>query len=161
MYVFLPKIKIIIIGAVHIAQHLETLCGECGFFVDIVAPRKSFASKKRFKIGELINLWPEDYFKSNIIDERTAIVFLTHDPKIDDQGIHAALNSNAFYNGCLGSKKTHSKRLGRLKDIGFNDTQHNRIHGPIGLDISAKSPAEISVSIMAQIIQIHNKLEAL
>ena len=86
---------------------------------------------------------------------------LTHDPKIDDQGIHAALNSNAFYIGCLGSKRTHSKRLGRLKDAGFSDKQLNRIHGPIGLDISAKSPAEISVSIMAQIIQIQNKLEAL
>ena len=78
-----------------------------------------------------------------------------------DQGIHAALNSNAFYIGCLGSKRTHSKRLGRLKDAGFSDKQLNRIHGPIGLDISAKSPAEISVSIMAQIIQIQNKLEAL
>ena len=97
----------------------------------------------------------------NIIDERTAVVLLTHDPKIDDQGIHAALNSNAFYIWCLGSKRTHSKRLGRLKDVGFSDKQLNRIHGPIGLDISAKSPAEISVSIMAQIIQIQNKLKAL
>ena len=159
--IFLPKIKIIIIGAVHIAQHLETLCSECGFFVDIVDPRESFTTKERFKIGELINLWPEEYFEKNIIDERTAVVLLTHDPKIDDQGIHAALNSNAFYIGCLGSKRTHSKRLGRLKDAGFSDKKLNRIHGPIGLDISAKSPAEISVSIMAQIIQIQNKLETL
>jgi len=159
--IFLPKIKIIIIGAVHIAQHLETLCRECGFFVDIIDPRETFATKERFKIGELINLWPEEYFERNIIDERTAVVLLTHDPKIDDQGIHASLNSNAFYIGCLGSKRTHLKRLERLKDAGFNDKQLNRIHGPIGLDISAKSPAEISVSIMAQIIQIQNKLEAL
>ena len=101
------------------------------------------------------------WLEKNIIDERTAVVLLTHDPKIDDQGLHTALNSNAFYIGCLGSKRTHSKRLGRLKDAGFSDKQLNRIYGPIGLDISAKIPAEISVSIMAQIIQIQNKLEAL
>ena len=110
---------------------------------------------------KIINKWPNEAFKEIETNENSALIALTHDPKIDDQGIHAALNSNAFYIGCLGSKRTHSKRLGRLKDAGFSDKQLNRIHGPIGLDISAKSPAEISVSIMAQIIQIQNKLEAL
>ena len=148
----MPKIKIIIIGAVHIAQHLETLCGECGFFVDIVDPRKSFASEKRFKIGELINLWPEDYFKSNIIDERTAIVFLTHDPKIDDQGIHAALNSNAFYIGCLGSKKTHANRCERLKKSGFTNEEIKKIFGPIGIKLGGKSAPEIALSIVSQLV---------
>jgi len=158
---YIKPIKVIIVGAVHIAQYLVDFAKSLNFEISIIDPRGYFASEQRFPEIKVINKWPKEAFEEIETNSSTALIALTHDPKIDDQGIHAALNSNAFYIGCLGSKRTHSKRLGRLKDAGFSDKQLNRIHGPIGLDISAKSPAEISVSIMAQIIQIQNKLEAL
>ena len=158
---YIKPIKVIIVGAVHIAQYLVDFAKSLNFEISIIDPRGYFASEQRFPDIKVINKWPKEAFEEIETNSTTALIALTHDPKIDDQGIHAALNSNAFYIGCLGSKRTHSKRLGRLKDAGFSEKQLNRIHGPIGLDISAKSPAEISVSIMAQIIQIQNKLEAL
>ena len=156
-----PKPRLFIVGAVHIAQYLVDYAKSLNFEISIIDPRGYFASEQRFPDIKVINKWPKEAFEEIETNSSTALIALTHDPKIDDQGIHAALNSNAFYIGCLGSKKTHLKRLGRLKDAGFSEKQLNRIHGPIGLDISAKSPAEISISIMAQIIQIQNKLEAL
>lgn len=158
---YTPKPKIIIIGAVHIAQHLEKMCDACGFSIEIIDPRDTFASKKRFKIGKLINQWPDDYFNKNSIDNRTAIVTLTHDPKLDDPALFHALKSNAFYIGCLGSKKTHSIRVERLRKFGFKPNEIQKINGPVGLSINAKSPAEIAVSIISQIIQIKNNMKHL
>ena len=156
-----PKPKIIIIGAVHIAQHLEKMCDACGFSIEIIDPRDTFATKKRFKIGKLINQWPDDYFNKNSIDNKTAIVTLTHDPKLDDPALFHALKSNAFYIGCLGSRKTHSIRVERLRKSGFNSNDIQKINGPIGLGINAKSPAEIAVSIISQIIQVKNNMKHL
>ena len=155
---YLPKTKIVIVGAVHITQYLENLCNICGFSVDIIDPRETFATKKRFKIGKLINLWPDEYFQKNTIDTNTAIVTLTHDPKLDDPAINNALNSSAFYIGCLGSRKTHSSRIDRLKKRGFTQKEIERINGPVGLNILAKKPSEIAISIIAQIIQLKNNL---
>ncbi len=157
-YSYYPNSKIIIIGAVHIAQKLVPLSNSCGFSVEIIDPRKVFASRDRFPLGKLIEMWPDEYFSKNPIDKKTAIVTLTHDPKLDDPALFQALKSDAFFIGCLGSKKTHTSRIKRLIDAGFSKKDTERINGPIGLNISAKSPAEISVSIMAQIIQKHNNL---
>ncbi len=155
---YLPETKIVIVGAVHITQYLANLCNICGFSVDIIDPRETFATKKRFKIGKLINQWPDEYFQENTIDTNTAIVTLTHDPKLDDPAIYNALNSSAFYIGCLGSRKTHSSRINRLKKKGFTKKEIERINGPVGLDIFAKRPSEIAISIIAQIIQLKNNL---
>ena len=155
---YLPETKIVIVGAVHITQYLENLCNICGFSLDIIDPRETFATKKRFKIGKLINQWPDEYFQENTIDSNTAIVTLTHDPKLDDPAIYNALNSSAFYIGCLGSRKTHSSRVDRLKKRGFTQKDIERIKGPVGLNIFAKKPSEIAISIIAQIIQLKNNL---
>ena len=153
-----PKPKIVILGAVHIAQYLENLCNICGFSVDIIDPRETFATKNRFKIGKLINKWPDEYFQENRIDSNTAIVTLTHDPKLDDVALCAALKSNAFYIGSLGSRKTHASRVNRLKKKGFSQKEVEKINGPVGLSIFAKKPSEIAVSIIAQIIQVKNNI---
>jgi len=152
--IFNPPKRIIIVGAVHIAQPLVTLAQTSGYEVVIVDPRGAFATKDRFPGVTLSEDWPDDALKALAIDNRTAVVTLTHDPKLDDPALHVALRSDAFYIGSLGSRRTHGARVERLTEEGYSEDEIARIHAPIGLDIKAKSPAEIAISIMAQITQV-------
>ncbi|HLJ65334.1 MAG TPA: XdhC family protein [Stellaceae bacterium] len=149
--VFNPRLRCVIVGAVHIAQPLARMAALTGYLVTIIDPRSAFASVERFPEVTLTTEWPDDALKSLAPGRRTAIVTLTHDPKIDDPALAEALRSPAFYIGALGSKKTHAARLRRLTALGFTEADFARIHGPIGLDIGALSPAEIAVSIIAEI----------
>lgn len=142
-----------IVGAVHTAQPLSQIAALSGFTVTVIDPRTAFATNERFPDLHLITAWPDEALAELPLDRRTAVVTLTHDPKLDDPALIAALRSNAFYVGALGSKKTHAARLARLRAAGFDDAAVARIHGPVGLDIGAISPAEIAVSIMAQIVE--------
>ncbi len=151
--VFNSPPKLYIVGAVHIAQPLSQMAALSGFDVTVIDPRTAFATSERFPNLHLITAWPDEALADLPLDARTAVVTLTHDPKLDDPALIAALKSGAFYVGALGSKKTHGARVGRLKDAGFDDAAIARIHGPVGLDIGAVSPAEIAISVMAQIIE--------
>ena len=151
--VYSPPARMIIVGAVHIAQALAPMAKLAGFDVAVIDPREAFV-----RSGELANIhaiieWPDDGMKIVAPDARTAIVTLTHDPKLDDPALAAALRSKAFYIGALGSRKTHANRLARLEALGFKPAETARIHGPVGLNINALTPAEIAVSIMAQVIE--------
>ncbi len=148
-----PPLRLIVVGAVHIAQPLLTIARTCGYAPTLIDPRGAFGSADRFPGETILDDWPDEALAVLSPDARTAIVTLTHDPKLDDPAIQAALRSPAFYLGCLGSKKTHAKRLDRLTAAGFTPDQIARIHAPVGLDIGAKTPAEIAVSVMAQITQ--------
>ena len=150
--VFNPPLRMIIVGAVHIAQPLARMAALSGFEVSIIDPRAAFASDARFPGVEISTEWPDCAVSDLGPDARTAIVTLTHDPKLDDPALEVALRSEAFYIGSLGSKKTHRARLARLRN-GFNDAALRRIQGPVGLSIGAKSPGEIAVSILAQVIE--------
>jgi len=149
---FIQPIKIIVVGAVHIAQYLVNFAKDLNFEIYIIDPRGYFASKKRFPDIKIINKWPEDAFAEIKTDNNTALIALTHDPKIDDPALQHALKSNFFYIGALGSKKTHINRCSRLKESGFNDTQINKIFGPIGMKLGGKSAPEIALSIIAQLV---------
>lgn len=146
-----PPLRLVVVGAVHIAQALVTIARTCGYDPTIIDPRSAFGSAARFPGETLIEDWPDEALEALAPDARTAIVTLTHDPKLDDPAIRYALGSPVFYLGCLGSTKTHSKRLERLRAAGFSDADIARIQAPVGLDIGAKTPAEIAVSVMAQI----------
>ncbi|PTX55656.1 xanthine dehydrogenase accessory factor [Litoreibacter ponti] len=148
-----PALRMAIVGGVHIAQPLITMARQAGFAPVLIDPREAFASPARFPGETLIHDWPDEALQAFGLDARSAVVTLTHDPKIDDPAIRTALASDCFYLGCLGSTRTHGKRVARLQEAGFTEDQIARIHGPVGLDIGAKSPAEIAVSIMADIIQ--------
>ncbi len=150
--VFNAPPKLYIVGAVHIAQPLSQIAALSAFDVTVIDPRTAFATSERFPNLHLIAAWPDEALADLPLDRRTAVVTLTHDPKLDDPALFAALRSDAFYVGALGSKKTHAARVARLKTAGFDDAAIARIHGPVGLDIGAVSPAEIAVSIMAQIV---------
>ena len=152
--VFNPPLRCLIVGAVHIAQPLAQMASLAGYAVTIIDPRSAFASEQRFPGVTLSTEWPDDAFAVLRPDRRTAVVTLTHDPKIDDPALSAALRSDAFYIGALGSKKTHAARCARLTEAGFGERDLARIHGPVGLAIGALSPAEIAVSILAQITQV-------
>jgi len=158
--VFNPPPRLIIVGAVHIAQPLARIADLAGYGVSIVDPRRGFAESQRFEGIEISGEWPDEAMARLKPDARTAVVTLTHDPKLDDPALDAALKSPAFYIGALGSRKTHAARIERLKALGFGDNELKRIHGPVGLDINALSPAEIAVSIVAQITQIRRGGEA-
>ena len=155
----LPPLRLITVGAVHIAQPLAEIATISGYEVIIIDPRAAFANNQRFPDIKIINEWPEVALNELGIDNRTAVVTLTHDPKLDDSALNAALKSKAFYIGSLGSKKTHKARVQRLKIANFSENEINRIHGPIGLAIGAKSPQEIAISIISEIITIRNKFE--
>jgi xanthine dehydrogenase accessory factor len=148
-----PPLRLIVVGAVHIAQPLLTIARECGYACTLIDPRAAFGSAERFPGETIVDDWPDEALAALKPDARTAIVTLTHDPKLDDAAIRIALKSQAFYLGCLGSKKTHAKRLDRLAAEGFTPDDIAKIHAPVGLDIGAKTPAEIAVSVMAQITQ--------
>jgi xanthine dehydrogenase accessory factor len=146
-----PPLRLIVVGAVHIAQPLLTLARTCGYAPTLIDPRAAFGSETRFPGETILDDWPDAALAALAPDARTAIVTLTHDPKLDDPAIRVALSSPAFYLGCLGSKKTHARRLERLAEAGFAPDEIARIHAPVGLDIGARTPAEIAVSIMAEI----------
>lgn len=146
-----PPLRLIVVGAVHIAQPLLTIARACGYAPTLVDPRGAFGSEARFPGETIRDDWPDEALAALQPDTRTAIVTLTHDPKLDDPAIRFALRSPAFYLGCLGSKKTHAKRVERLAGAGFAAEEIARIHAPVGLDIGARTPAEIALSIMAQI----------
>jgi xanthine dehydrogenase accessory factor len=148
--VYNPPLDLVIVGAVHIAQPLARVAALAGYGVRVIDPRTSFATPERFPDVALSHDWPDEALVKSPLGQRSALVALTHDPKVDDPALTAALRSNCFYIGALGSKKTHAGRLARLRQHGFSDGELARIHGPVGLAIGARSPAEIAVSIMAQ-----------
>ena len=145
-----PPLRLVIIGAVHIAQAVIPMAQQLGYDITVIDPRGAFATGARFPGVSLHAEWPDEVIAQIGLDQRTAMIALTHDPKIDDPALFAALKSDLFYIGALGSKKTQSSRAQRLKDAGFTDAQIGRIHGPIGLSIGAKGAPEIAVSIMAE-----------
>jgi len=151
--VYNPALRMIIVGAVHIAQPLARMAALTGYGVTVVDPRRSFATEERFPGVALSSEWPDDALNELAPDARTAIVTLTHDPKLDDPALDVALRSQAFYIGSLGSNRTHAARKERLAEAGFSADDMARIHGPVGLNIGAKSPAEIAVSILGQITE--------
>ena len=148
-----PPLRMIIVGAVHIAQPLLPMARLAGYDAALVEPREAFGTESRFPGEEISCAWPDEAIAEAKPDGRTAIVTLTHDPKIDDPAIRAALHSNAFYIGCLGSTRTHAKRLERLRSSGVAEADLSRLHAPVGADIGARSPAEIAISIMAEITE--------
>lgn len=150
---FNPPLRLIAVGAVHITQALAPMASLAGYAVTVIDPRRAFGSEARFPDIEMSNAWPDEGMAAVKPDLRTAVVTLTHDPKLDDPALIAALKSDAFYIGSLGSKKTHASRLERLRAAGFSDNELARIHGPVGLSIGAKSPSEIAISILAQVTQ--------
>ena len=154
-----PPLRMIIVGAVHIAQVLVPMACMAGYEVNVVDPRRAFASDARFPDVGVVTDWPDVAMQNLAPDARTAIVTLTHDPKLDDPALQVALTSPAFYIGSLGSKKTQQGRYERLVELGFSEEQQARIHGPIGLNIGAKSPAEIAISIMAEITESLRKIK--
>jgi len=154
-HLLMPPLELIIVGAVHISQAMILMAEVLGIHVAVIDPRGVFASPDRFQGVELVQDWPDDALKSREITKATAVVTLTHDPKLDDAALTQALRSPAFYIASLGSRKTHAARLERLKAQGFNDADTARIHGPAGLNIGAKTPAEIALSILAQIVTIY------
>lgn len=149
-----PPLRLAIVGAVHIAQPLVPMARACGFDPVLIDPRESFASAARFPGEKVLHDWPDEALAALAPDARTAVVTLTHDPKLDDPAIRAALESSAFYLGCLGSKRTHARRLDRLRAAGLGEDALARIHAPVGLDIGARTPAEIAVAIMAEIVRV-------
>ncbi len=156
-----PPKRLVVVGAVHISQSLVPMAQVAGYDVTIIDPRGAFATKDRFPGVHLSDAWPDEALEELRPDHRTAIVTLTHDPKLDDPALSVALRSHVFYIGALGSKRTHGARCGRLRDAGFSDAEIDRINGPIGLAIGAKSPAEIAVSILAQMTQaLHRETAA-
>lgn len=160
--VYVPPARLIIVGAVHIAQSLAPMASLMDFDVTVIDPRRAFATDSRFPGVKVMQDWADEAFEKIGLDASTAVVTLTHDPKLDDPALESALKSNVFYVGALGSRKTHGKRKERLTEAGITDEQFARIHGPVGLNIGAKSPAEIAVSILGQIVEVRaRRLEAL
>ena len=147
-----PPVRVVIIGAVHISQALAPMAKGLDLDVIIIDPRTAFATPERFPDVPLLAEWPDAVLPEIGIDAYTAVVALTHDPKIDDPALEASLRSECFYIGALGSRKTHERRVERMTASGFTETDLARIHAPIGLDIGAVSPAEIAVSILGEII---------
>jgi xanthine dehydrogenase accessory factor len=148
--VYNPPLDLAVVGAVHIAQPLSAMAQLSGYQVRVIDPRTAFATAERFPNIEISHDWPDDALTNAPLGRRSALVALTHDPKLDDPALTAALSSDCFYIGALGSKKTHAARRERLKAHGFSDAELERIRGPIGLAIGARSPAEIAVAILAE-----------
>tara|TARA_Y100000768_G_C23739408_1_gene568648 strand:+ start:26 stop:709 length:684 start_codon:yes stop_codon:yes gene_type:complete len=155
---YILPIKVIVVGAVHIAQYLVDFAKSLNFEISIIDPRGYFASEQRFPEMKIINKWPDEAFKEIETNENTALIALTHDPKIDDPALQHALKKKFYYIGALGSKKTHVNRCERLKVAGFSDTQIQSIHGPIGIKLGGRSAPEIALSIIAQLVsETYNK----
>jgi xanthine dehydrogenase accessory factor len=149
-----PPLRLLIVGAVHIAQPLTAIARMAGYDPVLIDPRAAFASDTRFP-GEALHIdYPDDVLNAIGIDARTAVITLSHDPKIDDPALTLALPSAAFYVGALGSTRTHAKRVDRLLSAGVSEADMNRLHAPIGLDVGAATPTEIAVAVMAEITQV-------
>lgn len=147
-----PPVRLVMIGAVHISQALAPIARVAGLDALVIDPRTAFATPERFPETPVIAQWPDEALEERPLDSYTAICLLTHDPKIDDRALTRALKADCFYIGALGSRKTHARRIERMKAEGFGDESLARIHAPIGLDIGAVSPAEIAVSIAGEIV---------
>jgi xanthine dehydrogenase accessory factor len=158
--VHVPPVRLIVTGAVHISQTLAPAARLAGLDVTIIDPRTAFATPERFPDVRLLAEWPDDVLPGLALDRYTAVALVTHDPKIDDQALIAALRADCFYIGALGSRTTHVKRLERMHEQGFQDEDLTRIRAPAGLDIGAVSPAEIAISIVAEIIGAMGKKPA-
>ena len=155
---YFRPIQVVIVGAVHIAQYFVEFAKNLNIEINIIDPRGYFASEKRFPDTNIINQWPKDAFKKISLDERTALIALTHDPKIDDPAIQEALKRKCFYIGALGSKNTHKNRCERLKENGFKDDEIQKIFGPIGIKFGGRSAPEIALSIIFQLMtEIYRK----
>ncbi|MGI4940650.1 MAG: XdhC family protein [Janthinobacterium lividum] len=154
LHAYNPPLRLIVVGAVHIAQALAPMAAGLGFGVTVADPRRSFASEERFPGVAVSAEWPDEALDELRPDGRTAIVTLTHDPKLDDPALDRALKSPAFYIGALGSRRTHAARLERLRALGHGDDALARIQGPVGLDIGAITAPEIALSILAQVVAV-------
>ena len=154
MHAYNPPLRLVIVGAVHIAQALVQFSTACGYATTVVDPRRSFASDERFPNVTISGAWPDEAMDEFKPDSRTAVVTLTHDPKLDDPALDRALKSEAFYIGALGSRRTHAARLKRLRELGHTDADMTRIRGPVGLNIEAVTAPEIAASIIAEIIGV-------
>lgn len=154
LHAYNPPLRLIVVGAVHIAQALVPFAVPCGFAVTVVDPRRSFASDERFPGVAISTDWPDEALDAFVPDARTAVVTLTHDPKLDDPALDRALKSQAFYIGALGSRRTHAARLKRLRELGHDDNSLSRIRGPVGLNIEAVTAPEIALSIIAEIVAV-------
>ena len=159
VHVYNPPLRMAIVGAVHIAQALAPMASSVGYEVIVVDPRGAFATEERFPGLKISNDWPDEALRKLGLDSRSAFVTLTHDPKLDDAALEVALASKAFYIGSLGSKKTHGARLKRLERLKIGKAATARIHGPVGLPIGARSPAEIALAIMSEVTQVRHSLE--
>jgi len=151
--VYAPPLRLLVVGAVHIAQCLLPMASLAGFEVTLIDPREAFAAENRFPGVDVIRQWPDEAFAALSPDASTAVATLSHDPKIDDPALQAALTSDAFYVGALGSRKTHAGRLQRLSAAGMDDDALQRIHAPIGLPLGCRAAAEIAVSVLSEIIR--------
>jgi xanthine dehydrogenase accessory factor len=149
-----PPLRLVVVGAVHIAQPLLGMARLAGYDPVLVDPRDAFGSAARFPGETILADWPDAALRAHGLDARTAVVTLTHDPKLDDPAIRVALDAQVFYLGCLGSPRTHARRVERLAAAGVGADQIARIHAPVGLDIGAKSPAEIALSILAEMTRV-------
>lgn len=155
--VYSLPVRLVVVGAVHIAKSLVQIAHLAGYQVILVDPRDAFAAQAGFEAATVINAWPQEALASLALDARTAVVTLTHDPKLDDAALQNALASPAFYVGALGSRKTQAARLARLAAAGFGEADLSRIHGPVGLAIGALTPAEIAISILAEMTQVRRQ----
>ncbi len=154
LHAYNPPLRLVVVGAVHIAQALVPMAAGLGYGVTVADPRRAFATDERFAGVVVSTEWPDEAMDALRPDSRTAVVTLTHDPKLDDPALDRALRSQSFYIGALGSRKTHAARLGRLRELGHDDAALARIRGPVGLDIGAVTAGEIALSILAQIVAV-------
>ncbi|GAC1343660.1 MAG: hypothetical protein NVSMB18_19860 [Acetobacteraceae bacterium] len=154
LHAYNPPLRLVVVGAVHIAQALVPMAAQLGYGVTVVDPRRAFATDERFPGVTVSTEWPDEAMDALRPDSRTAVVTLTHDPKLDDPALDRALRSEAFYVGALGSRRTHAARLGRLRELGHDEAALGRIHGPVGLDIAAVTAPEIALSVLAQLVAV-------
>ena len=160
LQVFNPPLRLIVVGAVHIAQALVPMAALADYDVTVVDPRRAFASDERFPAVKVVREWPDEALDALAPDGRAAVVTLTHDPKLDDPALDRALRSEAFYIAALGSTRTHAARLERLGRLGHDQAALARVHGPAGLPLGAVSPAEIAIAVLAQMTQVLHRREA-
>lgn len=157
LHAYNPPLRLVVVGAVHIAQALVPMAAQLGYGITVVDPRRAFATDERFPGVSVSTDWPDEAMDALRPDTRTAIVTLTHDPKLDDPALDRALKSEAFYIGALGSRRTHARRLDRLRELGHDDAAIARIRGPVGLDIAAVTAPEIALSILAQVVEVRRR----
>ena len=160
LHPYSPPVRLIVVGAMHIAQALVPMAAHLGVEVIVIDPRRSFATSERFPNVTLNGEWPDDAMDALRPDSRTAVITLTHDPKLDDPALDRALKSDAFYIGSLGSRKTHASRLARLRALGHDDAALSRIRGPVGLNIGAVTAPEIALSILAEFVAVRRNAQS-